>query len=551
MNARRLLIALAVLLGLGTLVYTLRLPILLNITGVIADVRHPRAPNREVPWQAGPASPALPAAERPPNVVLILFDDLGINNVSSYGGGMPEVPTPNIDRIARQGVRFDRGYAANAVCAPSRASLMTGRYASRFGFEYTPTPGNMAKVGAMLSDPDRLHRPVLHRERASELPSFDEMGMPPSELTIAELLKTRGYHNVHIGKWHLGSTPEFRPNNQGFDETLFMENGLYLPQDHPQVVNSKQDFDPIDRFLWPNMRYATSYNGGDWFEPRGYLTDYYTDEAVKVIEANRHRPFFLYLAHWAPHTPLQALKADYDRLAGIPDHRRRVYAAMLLSVDRSVGRVLDALEAQGLADNTLVVLSSDNGAPNYIGLPDMNQPYRGWKLTLFEGGVRVPYLAQWPARLPAGQPFPHPVSSIDLLPTIAAAAGAALPADRAIDGVNLLPHLEAGGRAEPPHQTLFWRDGSYQMVLSGGWKLQTATRPARDWLYHLDTDPTEQTELSAREPAKVVELKALLAAHNAQMPAPLWPSFIEFPVLVDKTLDQPEAPGDEFVYWQN
>ena len=550
MTSRRLLVALLLIAALGVLGYAARLPILLNLTGLISDIRSPRAPNRPVEWAQGPATAAVPADQRPPNVVVILLDDLGINDVSTYGGGMPEVPTPNIDRLAQQGVRFDRGYAGNAVCSPSRASLMTGRYATRFGFEYTPTPGNMAKVGAMLSDKTRAQPVIVHQERARELPSFDEMGMPPSELTIAELLKPRGYHTVHIGKWHLGTTHEFRPNQQGFDETLIMENGLYLPEDDPQVVNSKQDFDPIDRFLWANMRYATSYNGGEWFEPKGYLTDYYTDEAVRVIEANRHRPFFLYLAHWAPHTPLQALKSDYEALAQIEDHRRRVYGAMLLAIDRSVGRVLDALEAQGIADNTLVVLTSDNGAPNYIALPDVNHPYRGWKLTLFEGGVRVPFVASWPARIPAGQQFPHMVSSIDLLPTIAAATGAELPTDRVIDGVDLLPHLTAA-QPEPPHDVLFWRDGSYQMVIARGWKLQQSQRPAKDWLFHLDQDPTEQTNLAATHPAKVAELKVLLAAHNAQMVAPLWPSFIEFPVLVDKTLLDAPEPDDEYVYWQN
>ena len=391
---------------------------------------------------------------------------------------------------------------------------------------------------------------IVHPERAKDIAGFDELGLPPSEITLAEMLKPAGYHNVHIGKWHLGGTPELRPLNQGFDESLYMENGLYLPVDDSGVVNSRQDFDPIDRFLWANMRYATSYNAGDWFEPGAYLTDYYSDEAVKVIEANRHRPFFLYLAHWAPHTPLQAAKADYDALAHIPDHRRRVYGAMLRGVDRSVGRVRAALEAQGLADNTLLIVTSDNGAPNYIGLPEVNRPFRGWKLTLFEGGVHVPYVAQWPARIPAGVDFAHPVSSIDIVPTAVAAAGAALPDDRPIDGANLLPHL-LGETGTPPHDTLFWRDGSYGMVISRGWKLQLAERPDKVWLFHLDSDPTEQHEVSARYPDKVAELRTLLDAHEAQMAEPMWPSFVEMPVLVDKTLVDPESEDDEYVFWQN
>lgn len=544
---KRLLIPLIVVASLGTL-YVLRLPILLNITGWMQDIKNPRAPNRPVPWQAGPTTAS--SAERPPNVIVILIDDMGINDVSSYGGGMPAVPTPNIDRLATEGVRFDRGYSANAVCSPSRASLMTGRYATRFGFEFTPTPGNMAKVAPLLAASDRLRQTVVHPERTADIAPFNELGMPPSEVTIAEVLKTRGYHTVHIGKWHLGGTPEFRPNNQGFDETLFMESGLHLPEHSADVENAKQDFDPIDKFLWPNMRYAASYNGGDWFEPKGYLADYYTDEAIKVIEANRNQPFFLYLAHWGIHTPLQALKSDYDALPATLSHRERVYGAMVVSIDRSVGRVLAALKAQGLDDNTLVVFTSDNGAPGYIGLPDVNKPYRGFKLTLFEGGVRVPYFARWPGRLPAGTQYPNPVSSLDLMPTIAAAAGAMLPGDRAIDGVNLLPFLTTA-QTTVPHEVLFWRDGSYEMVIANGWKLQQAQRPAKTWLYHLDEDPTEQHNLADQQPEKVAELKALLTAHNAEMKPALWPSFIEMPVMVDKTLDQKEAADDEYVYWQN
>lgn len=548
---RKVLVALGLVAAAAGTLYAFRLPIMLNALGVITDLRHPRAPNHPVPWQQGPETAAQPAGERPPNIIVVLVDDLGFNDIRTYGGGMPQVPTPNIDRLAAEGVRFDEGYSANAVCSPSRASLLTGRYASRFGFEFTPTPGRMAQVASMLGSQGPRRLPIItHPERTQDIADFNDLGMPASEVTIAEVLKPRGYHTVHIGKWHLGGTSETRPQNQGFDESLYMESGLYLPEHDPRVENSKQDFDPIDRFLWPNMRYATSYNAGPWFEPRGYLTDYFTDEATEVIKANRNRPFFLYLAHWGVHTPLQALKSDYEALPATMSHRERVYGAMVVSIDRSIGRILQTLREQGIDDNTMVILTSDNGAPGYLGLPDLNKPYHGWKLTLFQGGVRVPYIARWPKALAAGTRFAPAVSSIDLLPTFAAAAGAALPTDRPIDGVNLLPFLREGA-AGAPHDVMFWRDGSYEMVIAKGWKLQRSQRPDKVWLYHLDRDPTEQHELSASEPAKVAELKGLLDAHNAEMKPPLWPSFIEFPVRVDKTLDAPESPEDEYVYWQN
>jgi arylsulfatase A-like enzyme len=554
MPRRRTLVALfAALALLGTIVYANRLLVLQYSLGWYTDIVHPRDDNRPVPWQTGPAEPDEAPSRRPPNIIVILADDLGFNDVGAFGGGHGAIgaATPNIDSLAREGVRFDRGYAGSAVCTPSRAALLTGRYPWRFGVEFTPTPGAMARVsGALYANPDRRHPVIVDHALAAQAKPFHELGMPSSELTLAEVLKSRGYHTVHIGKWHLGSTPQMRPNAQGFDETLVMESGLYLPVDDPRSVNSRQPFDPIDRFLWPNMRWAVSYNGGRWFEPAGYLTDYFTDEAVTVIRRNRNRPFLLYLAHWAVHTPLQASREDYDALDRVPDHRRRVYAAMVRSLDRSVGRVMQALREEGLDDNTLVIFTSDNGAPNYIALPEVNRPFRGWKLTLFEGGVRVPYFARWPARIPAGTQYPHPVSGIDVLPTVAAAAGASLPSDRTIDGIDLLPSLTAG--APPPStRAIFWRDGPYRAVRDGRWKLIVSSRPARERLFDLDADPTERVDLAARAPEVLARMKALLEAHHAGMPPPAWPSFLEFPVSIDKTADQPDEAGDEITYWIN
>jgi arylsulfatase A-like enzyme len=554
MKIRTILVTAAVVLaGISAVAYANRLYLMAYSLGWYADIMHPRDANRAVPWVVGPAQADKPLAQRPPNIIVILADDLGFNDVTTYGGGKAAqgVPTPNIDAIARDGVRFDQGYAAAAVCTVSRAALMTGRYPWRFGVEFTPLPGAMVRVaGELYADPTRLHPVIIDQQKAAVAKSFNDLGMPPSEQTLAELLKTRGYHNMHIGKWHLGSTPEMRPNNQGFDESLFMESGLYLPEKDARVVNAKQDFDPIDKFLWPNMRFGVSYNGGKWFEPAKYLTDYFTDEAVTAIKRNKNQPFFLYLAHWGVHTPLQASKADYDALPNIPDHRRRVYAAMVKSIDRSVGRVLQTLREEGLDDNTIVIFTSDNGAPGYIGLPEVNQPYRGWKLTHFEGGVRVPYVAKWPAHIQAGTQYKQPMSHIDILPTVVAAAGGSMPADRVIDGVNLLPFL---GRSavQQPQRPLFWRDGPSRMVLDGGWKLIVSERPEKDWLFNLRDDPTEKRNLAATQPQKLAQLKAVLQAHHASMPPPLWPSLIALPVAIDKTLDQKQTPKDEYTYWYN
>jgi uncharacterized sulfatase len=353
-------------------------------------------------------------------------------------------------------------------------------------------------------------------------------------------LKQADYHTVHIGKWHLGGENGMAAHQQGFDESLLMANGLYLPVDHPDVVNSKQDFDPIDRFLWRALKHAASFNGGPVFEPAGYLTDYYTDEAVKVIEANAQRPFFLYLAHWAPHTPLQATRADYDALSHIPDHRMRVYAAMIRALDRGVGRVLEALRANGLEENTLVFFTSDNGAPSYIGLPDVNDPFRGWKISFFEGGIHVPYFVKWPARIAPGGVYEAPVQGFDIFATAAAAAGVPLPGDRVIDGVDLVPFVRSEREGEP-HRALFWRSGHYRVARIDGWKLQVNERPpGSTWLFDLKNDPTERTNLAEREPERVASMRRALESHDAEQVESLWPSLAE-----------PDAPDDEYIYWPN
>ncbi|MEN8185206.1 MAG: sulfatase-like hydrolase/transferase [Myxococcota bacterium] len=547
------LLALGALALLAGIAWVYQEEILLTLVGLAADRRLEVGPNQPITWDRGPDPAGREASERPPNIVLILADDLGWNDLTFAGGGVAggSVPTPNIDSIARDGVNFSWGYAANGTCAPSRAAIMSGRYGTRFGFEFTPTPPAMTPIVAHLAGrrPGRLRSPITYTGEREAVP-FQQMGMPASEISLAELLKQADYHTVHIGKWHLGRTEGMAPHEQGFDESLLMASGLYLPEDDPDAVNSKQDFDPIDRFLWQALEFAASFNGGDAFEPAGYLTDYYTDEAIRVIEANQDRPFFLYLAHWAPHTPLQATREDYEALAHIEDHRLRVYAAMIRALDRGVGRVLEALRSHGLEENTLVFFTSDNGGAHYIGLPDVNRPYRGWKISFFEGGIHVPYFLKWPARLAGGETLHAPVHHFDIFATAAAAAGVPLPEDRSIDGVDLVPFALGEGNGAP-HDALFWRTGHYQVALSEGWKLQVTERPGTTWLFDLNRDPTEQDNLAEREPERVAALRRALAAHNAEQSEPAWPSLIEAPVNVDKTILEPDAPDDEYIYWPN
>ena len=510
------------------------------------------APTQPVTWQQAPAS--TPAeGPRPPNIVLIVADDLGYNDISLNGGGVAgdAVPTPHINSIAHNGINFSNGHAGNATCSPSRAAMMTGRYPTRFGFEFTSVPMSFSRNIAEFKSKG-LHPVIYHADREAQMPAFESQGVPTSEIMLPKLLKQADYHSIHIGKWHMGENASMGPNAHGFDETLgFLQGGMmFLEADDPNVVNAQQDFDPIDQFLWAAAPFGVSYNNGEAFKPSTYVTDYFTDEALQAIKANKDRPFFMYLAYNAPHTPLQATREDYDALPQIKDHTRRVYAAMIRNLDRNIGRVLAELKAQGLDQNTLVIFTSDNGGAHYIGLDDLNKPYRGWKATFFEGGTRVPFFMQLPGVIAPGSQFTAPVSHFDIFATSAALAGVQPPADRVIDGVNLIPFArgEQGGR---PHEQMFWRSGAYQVARSGDWKLQVNETQDKVWLFNLKDDPTEQHNLVDAEPTRVKELLAQLAEFNSQQKAPLWPSLVEAPILIDKPLNRPQTIDDEFIYWSN
>ena len=558
MLKKALLTLLVVVLAAVSLAWVKRIDVMLALVKYQSDREVVVAPHRDIQWDQGPQEAVAGEGERPPNIILILADDLGYNDISTFGGGVAggRVQTPHIDQLAAQGAVFEQAYAGNATCAPSRAMIMTGRYPTRTGFEFTPTPSGMGPMISMISGSldNGLPPGRFNEAGAAEAPPYEEQGLPGSEVTVAEVLQDKGYHTAHIGKWHLGRGKGFAPLDQGFDESLLMASGLYLPEDDANVVNAKLDFDPIDQFLWARLNFAASFNNGgdERFKPGGYLTDYWTDESIEVIKANRNRPFFLYLAHWGTHTPLQATREDYEAVGDIKPHRLRVYAAMIRALDRSVGRIMATLEEQGLADNTMVMFSSDNGGPGYIGLPDINAPYRGWKLTNFEGGLRVPMFVKWPSRIAPGTRIDTPVAHIDMMPTMAAAAQAAPPRGVTIDGRDLLPLATGEGAADWSRETLFWQSGYYRVVRHGDWKLQVSENPDKRWLYNLQEDPTEQNNLAGSRSDKLDELQALLDAHQASAERkPLYPFVAEMSVAIDKTLVERFASGDEYIYWPN
>jgi arylsulfatase A-like enzyme len=266
---------------------------------------------------------------------------------------------------------------------------------------------------------------------------------------------------------------------------------------------------------------------------------------VKAIDANAGRPFFMYLAFNAPHTPLQATKEDYEALKDIPDNTTRVYGAMIRALDRNVGKVLAELDKQGLADNTIVIFTSDNGGANYIGLRDINKPFRGWKATFFEGGVNVPFLMKWPGRVEPGSVSPNRAMHIDIFATAAQAAG--VPVGPKVDGVDLMTLVS--GKAAP--RPLFFRSGHYRAVIDGDWKLQLSERPKTAWLFNLGVDPTEQKNLATSDPAQLARLTALLDEQDRKAGKPLWPALVEAAFFIDQPLNKERNLKGEYVMWAN
>jgi arylsulfatase A-like enzyme len=516
----------------------------------------PVLPNQPVTWEQGPddADPTvLPPDDRKPNIIVILADDMGFNDVSYYNGGAAaSLPTPGIDDIATQGVAFSNGYASHATCAPARAAIMTGRYPTRFGYEFTPMPGSAAVIFELQNECNFDPLPTdVDVGIANSGPPGSQKAVPASEIFFAQQLQDAGYHTGHIGKWHLGRAAGTTPLDKGFDEAIENSGNLYLPEDSPDVVNNYTEFSPLVARQWMTGSYAVTWNNGDRMEPDGYVTDYFTDEAVEFIEANKNRPFFLHLSHWGVHAPLQATRDDYDALSHITDERARVYAGMIRALDRGVTRVMQALVDNGIDNNTLVIFTSDNGGASTIGLSDINAPYRGWKGTFFEGGTHVPYFMSWPKVIPEGTTYDGNVSHMDVFATAVAAAGASMPTGIPMDSVDLLPYIAPGAPTGEPHDTLFWRNGFYHSVLSDGWKMSVSDRPDKVWLYDLSVDPLETNNLADANPAKVAELQALIDAHETEQVPPLWQSFIQGPFRVDKTQADEQLPTDEHVYWMN
>lgn len=404
------------------------------------------------------SKPALTQSSAP-NIIVILADDLGYADLGFTGS--KDIPTPNIDRIAKQGVVCTRGYVSYAVCGPSRAGLITGRYQDRFGFSRNPVVA----------------------------PNDPAMGLPLDQQTLADFLKQQKYTTGAIGKWHLGTHQALHPNKRGFDEFFgFLGGGhRYLPEDLI-LKDLSEARSENDGYKTKILRNNTSV------DEKEYLTDAFSREAVNFVEKNQAKPFFLYLAYNAPHSPLQATEKYLSRFEQIKDVKRRTYAAMVSAVDDGVGKLLDKLHDLHIENNTLIFFLSDNGGPIYDNASS-NAPFRGQKSDFFEGGIHVPFAVQWTGHIPQGITYDQPVSSLDIFATAAALVHA--PSKNPLDGVNLLPFI-SGQVKTAPHQELYWRnyDKERYCIIGAGYKrIDEKGKPTL--FFDLTNDISEKNNLAA------------------------------------------------------
>ncbi len=432
-----------------------------------------------------------------PNIVFILADDLGYTDLACFGSKYYE--TPNIDRLASQGIRFTSGYTCGPNCAPTRAALLSGQYGPRTGIY---TVGSIERFNWR----SRPLRPVDNVTR-----------LPLDKITLAQTLKKAGYATALFGKWHLGDEGAYHPNQRGFDEALVSMGQHFNFVTHP-AINYPKD---------------------------AYLADFLTDRAVDFIRRHKDGPFFLYLPHFAVHKPLQAkddLVGKFKPKAAAGGHNNPTYAAMIYSVDESVGRVVALLDELKIAEKTLVIFSSDNGGVGgYVregvkqaGDVTDNAPLRGGKGMLYEGGIRVPYIFRWPGKIPKGATCDQPINSVDLYPTLLEVAGAQPPNNYRLDGVSYFKLLTSGGKSALDRNAVYWHfpgylgagAGSWRTtpagaIRSGDWKLVEFFEDRRLELYNLSEDIGEKNNLAETQPARLREMHNRLVAWRKKIKAPM------------------------------
>lgn len=416
---------------------------------------------------------AVQGAENKPNILFIVGDDMGYADVGFHK--CKDIPTPNLDALAAAGVRFTNGYVTGPYCSPTRAGLLTGRYQTRFGHEFNPGGANT--------------------------------GMPVTETTIADHLKTGGYVTGIVGKWHLGSQEAMHPQKRGFDEFFGFLGGAHSYFSASSILRGTEEVKEMD-----------------------YTTDAFGREAVAFVEKHKTEPWFLYLAFNAVHTPMHATDDRLAKFPNIEDKQRQTYDAMMLAMDEAIGKVRAAVKSSGQEERTLVCFISDNGGPTMKGVTingSVNTPLRGSKRTTLEGGVRVPFVVAWPGHIKPGV-YEKPVIQLDLHMTALEVAGVKAKPEWKLEGVNLLPFI-TGKDKGTPHEALYWRFGEQMAIRKGEYKLvrydlaaEGSKGTSEQKLYNVAKDIGETKDLAAEMPDKVKELQADWTEWNKSNVKPLW-----------------------------
>lgn len=426
-----------------------------------------------------------------PNIIIILADDLGYNDVGF--NGCKDIPTPNIDKIAANGVKFTNAYVSYAVCGPSRAGLITGRYQDRFGFGRNPLFA----------------------------PNDPEMGLPLSEETLASVLKKADYKSVALGKWHLGAHESQRPLQRGFDDFFGFLSGGH--QYFPELWTLKDEYQVKSQF----DAYKTKLlRNNSRIEENEYLTDALSREAVKYIEKYKEESFFMYLAYNAPHAPMQATDNYLKRFPNIKDKKRKTYAAMVSAMDDGVGKVMNKLEALGISENTIVFFLSDNGGPEKNNGSD-NGALRAGKGQLFEGGIHVPFAMQWPGKIPSGSIYESAIISFDIFATAIGNVAKPLETKNELDGVNLIPYITGVNKASP-HDYLFWRkfDADNHAIRNNKGEKVVMIKE-KSMLFDLDKDISETTNLIHSQKELFKQLEETYQNWNSKMLNPIFMGLLQ------------------------
>lgn len=418
--------------------------------------------------------------QQKPNLIIILADDLGYGDLGIQGS--KQIPTPHIDQLAKEGVVFTAGYVSSPVCSPSRAGLLTGKNQLSFGYNNNIGP---------------------------DQPGFDPefKGLPVSEKTLADKLKSLGYATGLIGKWHLGDKPQFHPTKRGFDQFWG-----FLAGGH-DYFQAKMGGNEIQSPIQCNFKNVT---------PVTYLTEDIGNESVDFIKRNKHNPFFLFASFNAPHAPMQALDDDLKLFSSVQDELRRTYCAMVYRLDINVGKILNSLRQEGLEKNTFIVFLSDNGGPSVdpISNGSVNAPFRGQKTTLLEGGIRVPFIFKWPEQFQAGKKIDHMIWSLDICPTFIVAAGGTISDKDNYRGINLIPFI-TGLQKTAPHESMEWAYTVSTAIREGDWKL--ISLPDRlPLLYNIAEDIVEQNDVSMKNIKRTNAMLKKLGDWGIQLPHPVF-----------------------------